>query len=48
MCKFYVVCKAGLWSPVTTHLPVLARDAKHAVKIARGAGLIPYGVIAGK
>ena len=48
MSKFYVVCKLAPHSPVTTHLPVLAKDRKDAVRVARGAGLIPYGVIPAK
>jgi len=46
--KFFVLCLSNKHSPIRTHLPVIARDQKHAVKIAQGAGLVPYGVIPGK
>jgi hypothetical protein len=48
MTKFYVLCSGSLNSTVKTCLPVLARDAKQAVKIARSTGLYPYGVTQGK
>ena len=48
MRKFYVLCQLSIHSRVKTSLPVLARDQKGAVRVAKGAGLIPYGVIAGK
>jgi len=48
MHKFFVLCLSNKHATIRTHLPVMARDQKQAVKIARGAGLIPYGVIAGK
>lgn len=49
MHKFYVLCQGSKHSPIKTYLPVLAKDPKQAIKIARGSsGLIPYGVIAGK
>lgn len=48
MRKFYVLCQQSVHSRIKTHLPVVARDQKEAVKVAKGAGLIPYGVIAGK
>lgn len=48
MKKFYVMCAASKHSPNKTSVPVLARDNKHAVKIARTIGLTPYGVVAGK
>jgi len=48
MHKFYVLCQLCVHSRIKTYLPVVARDSKEAVKVARGAGLIPYGVIAGK
>lgn len=46
--KFFVLCLQSKHSTIRTHLPVIARDQKHAVRIARGTGLIPYGVIPGK
>jgi len=48
MRKFFVLCLGNKHSAIRTHLPVMARDQKQAVKIARGAGLVPYGVILGK
>ena len=46
--KFYVLCALSVHSLNTTCLPVMARDAKHAVKIAKGQGLFPHYVVAGK
>ena len=48
MNKYYVLCMISVHSEIKTTLPVLARDPKHAVRIARGSGLVPYGVIPGK
>lgn len=48
MRKFYVLCQLNKHSKIKTHLPVLARDQKGAVRVAKGAGLIPYGVIPAK
>jgi len=48
MTIFYVTCAGSLNSTIKTCLPVVARDAKQAVKIARSTGLYPYGVTAGK
>jgi hypothetical protein len=44
--KYYVLCQQSTHSTIKTHLPVIAKDNKHAIRIARGAGLIPYGIIA--
>ena len=48
MHKFYVLCALSVHSLNTTCLPVMAKDAKQAVKIARGQGFLPHYVIAGK
>jgi hypothetical protein len=48
MRKYYVLCQLSVHSTNKTCLPVLAKDRIHAVRIARGAGLIPYGVVPGK
>jgi hypothetical protein len=48
MRKFYVLCQISVHSQIKTYLPVIARDAKQAIKNARGTGLVPYGVIHAK
>lgn len=48
MRMFYVLCQQTAHSQIKTHLPVIAHTGKEAVRIARGAGFIPYGVIHGK
>jgi hypothetical protein len=46
--KYFVLCQLSLHSRIKTSLPVIAKDPVSAVRIARGAGLIPYGVVPGK
>ena len=48
MHKYFVLCQPSKHSETKTYLPVIAKDQKQAVKMARGVGLKPYGVIAGK
>lgn len=48
MRKFYVLCATTKNAQIKTAVPVLARDNKHAVQIARTIGLTPYCVTAGK
>ena len=46
--RYYVLCQSHKGAEIQTYLPVFARDPKHAAKKAKGAGLVPYGVIEGK
>ncbi len=48
MRKFFVLCMPNVHSDIKTSMPVIARDTQQAVKIAKGMGLRPYGVVVSK